>query len=151
MFAMSDATVTLRHEIEPEDQARAEFYALLARLFADAPDASLLAAIAAGCSGFLTKRQSSQDVIRAVRAAHAALYFGSRLFGIALYGWAFYFSGAGDLVAGGPVELPAMINVCVHCGAGSPADNLQRLGRLTALCPACNQRTLYFPPFGGAI
>ena len=31
----------------PEDQARAEFYALLSRLYAAAPDASLLAAIAA--------------------------------------------------------------------------------------------------------
>ncbi|MEO8675411.1 MAG: molecular chaperone TorD family protein [Casimicrobiaceae bacterium] len=36
----------MHHRLEPEDQARAEFYALLSRLFADAPDASLLAAIA---------------------------------------------------------------------------------------------------------
>ncbi len=35
------------HRLEPEDQARADFYALLARLFAAAPDAALLAAIAA--------------------------------------------------------------------------------------------------------
>ena len=33
--------------LPPEDQARADFYALLARLFADAPDAPLLAAVAA--------------------------------------------------------------------------------------------------------
>jgi TorA maturation chaperone TorD len=46
MFAMSDAATALRRELEPEDQARAEFYALLARLFADAPDAALLRAIA---------------------------------------------------------------------------------------------------------
>ena len=32
--------------LEPEDQARADFYALLARLYAAAPDAPLLAAIA---------------------------------------------------------------------------------------------------------
>jgi len=32
--------------LEPEDQARADFYALLARLFTSAPDAGLLAAIA---------------------------------------------------------------------------------------------------------
>jgi TorA maturation chaperone TorD len=37
----------LHHRLEPEDQARADFYALLARLFAAAPDAALLAAIAA--------------------------------------------------------------------------------------------------------
>ena len=33
--------------LEPEDEARADFYALLARLYASAPDAPLLAAIAA--------------------------------------------------------------------------------------------------------
>jgi TorA maturation chaperone TorD len=44
---MAEAVITVHHRLEPEDQARAEFYALLARLFADAPDASLLAAIAA--------------------------------------------------------------------------------------------------------
>jgi TorA maturation chaperone TorD len=33
--------------LEPEDQARADFYALLGRLYATAPDAPLLAAIAA--------------------------------------------------------------------------------------------------------
>ena len=37
----------VHHRLEPEDQARADFYALLARLFAAAPDAALLAAIAA--------------------------------------------------------------------------------------------------------
>ncbi len=44
---MQSTTLTLQHRIEPEDQARADFYALLARLFADAPDRALLAAIAA--------------------------------------------------------------------------------------------------------
>ena len=38
--------VTLHHRLEPEDQARADFYALLARLYAGAPDAPLLRAIA---------------------------------------------------------------------------------------------------------
>jgi len=40
-------TPVLHHCLEPEDQARADFYALLARLFAAAPDTALLAAIAA--------------------------------------------------------------------------------------------------------
>lgn len=39
--------MSVQRPLSPEDQARSEFYALLARLFADAPDASLLAAIAA--------------------------------------------------------------------------------------------------------
>lgn len=41
------APITLHPRLEPEDQARADFYALLARLYADAPDAALLRAIAA--------------------------------------------------------------------------------------------------------
>jgi TorA maturation chaperone TorD len=43
---MSEAPVVLNRWLEPEDQARADFYALLARLFADAPDAALLTSIA---------------------------------------------------------------------------------------------------------
>lgn len=43
---MSDELLATRRELAPEDQARGDFYALLARLFADAPDASLLRAIA---------------------------------------------------------------------------------------------------------
>jgi TorA maturation chaperone TorD len=44
---MSEAPAALPHALEAEDRARADFYALLARLYADAPDAALLAAIAA--------------------------------------------------------------------------------------------------------
>jgi TorA maturation chaperone TorD len=40
------AMLTFHHPLTPEDRARADFYALLARLYADAPDARLLAAIA---------------------------------------------------------------------------------------------------------
>jgi len=43
---MSEAPSTLRESVLPEDQARADFYALLARLFADGPDAVLLASLA---------------------------------------------------------------------------------------------------------
>jgi hypothetical protein len=50
-----------------------------------------------------------------------------------------------------PVELPAMVNVCVHCGAGVPSDELRRIGKLTALCPVCNRRTLYYAPHGGDV
>ena len=44
---METAPVLFTHRIEPEDQARADFYALLARLYRQAPDAALLASIAA--------------------------------------------------------------------------------------------------------
>src|SRR5512144_2339879 len=43
---MAGATVSFQPRIAPEDQARADIYALLARLYADAPDAALLDAIA---------------------------------------------------------------------------------------------------------
>ena len=39
------AAIGLRHPLLPEDQARADFYALLGRLYASGPDAALLAAI----------------------------------------------------------------------------------------------------------
>jgi SAM-dependent methyltransferase len=90
---------------------------------------------------------------RAVRGGHAALYLGTRLLDrlfrrdLALYGWAFYF----DRSKAEPIELPPMVNVCVHCGEGSPSATLQRLSRFTCLCPGCNRRTLYFPPFANGV
>ena len=46
MTAATVAAVPLAHPLTPEDRSRADFYALLARLYADAPDAALLGAIA---------------------------------------------------------------------------------------------------------
>jgi TorA maturation chaperone TorD len=46
MSAMSDAPAAVPGSAYPEDRARADFYALLARLFADPPDADLLRALA---------------------------------------------------------------------------------------------------------
>jgi TorA maturation chaperone TorD len=45
---MDPAPPVFTIKLEPEDQARAGFYALLARLFSAPPDATLLSAIAAG-------------------------------------------------------------------------------------------------------
>src|SRR5215470_6512564 len=45
---MNPASPVFTPTLEPEDQARADFYALLARLYSAAPDAKLLAAIATG-------------------------------------------------------------------------------------------------------
>ena len=44
---METSAITLHPAIAPEDQARAEFYALLARLYAVAPDPPILASIGA--------------------------------------------------------------------------------------------------------
>ena len=43
---MQSAPITVSHRLEPEDEARAQFYALQARLYAAGPQASLLAALA---------------------------------------------------------------------------------------------------------
>ena len=43
---MEPAPVVFAPGIDPEDQARADFYALLARLYAAEPDAALLESIA---------------------------------------------------------------------------------------------------------
>jgi TorA maturation chaperone TorD len=43
---MESAPISMRHRLAPEDEARADFYALLARLYAEGPDAALLTAIA---------------------------------------------------------------------------------------------------------
>lgn len=77
---MSDELVAARHELAPEDQARAEFYALLARLFADAPDASLLRAIAGAAplspAARVDERAGENDLASAwdsLRAASATI------------------------------------------------------------------------------
>ena len=44
---MESSSITFVHRIEPEDRARANFYGVLAALYADAPGASLLRAIGA--------------------------------------------------------------------------------------------------------
>jgi len=46
-MSSSPSAVALAHPLTPEDRSRGEFYALLARLYADAPDAKLLQSIAA--------------------------------------------------------------------------------------------------------
>ena len=53
------AAIGLRHPLLPEDQARADFYALLGRLYASGPDAALLAAI--GVAPPLTAAVAAND------------------------------------------------------------------------------------------
>ena len=101
---MSEAPVVLRRRLEPEDQARADFYALLARLFSDAPDAGLLAAIAnagplapatSGVDGASPDLATAWDGLRAASAAmdpeaasaeHQALFIGVGRSEVSLYG-----------------------------------------------------------------
>jgi SAM-dependent methyltransferase len=69
--------------------------------------------------------------------------------GIALYGWAFYFQRNGNH----PVQIPAAVNVCMHCGAGHRSENLakSRRARFLYRCPACNGLNPYFKPRGSTV
>jgi TorA maturation chaperone TorD len=63
----------LHHRLEPEDQARADFYALLSRLYADAPDAALLAAIAAAAPLARAETGGEGDVAETIVSAWDSL------------------------------------------------------------------------------
>ena len=79
--AADSAAIAPHHRLEPEDQARADFYALLARLYAEAPDAALLRAIAAAPPLGVAAHNEGADVAAAslpaawdlLRAASAAM------------------------------------------------------------------------------
>ena len=76
---MSETAVAPDRPLAPEDQARADFYALLARLFSDAPDAGLLAAIAnAGPLAPATHTGDAGNLGVALAAAWDALRAASR-------------------------------------------------------------------------
>jgi TorA maturation chaperone TorD len=62
---METAPVVFAHRVEPEDQARADFYALLARLYREAPDAALLAAIAVADELEIAKDAADGDALAA--------------------------------------------------------------------------------------
>jgi TorA maturation chaperone TorD len=97
---MSDEAipVDLRPDVAPEDQARAGFYALLARLWYAAPDAALLEAIAQGADipaeGEQTALAQAWRELRAaaaaadaenVRAEYDAVFIGTGKASITLY------------------------------------------------------------------
>jgi TorA maturation chaperone TorD len=65
--------VGLRRQVAAEDEARANFYALLARLYADAPDAALLRAIAAADElPVVAADDAARDLARSWRTLLAA-------------------------------------------------------------------------------
>lgn len=70
---MSEAPAPLAHaELAAEDQARANFYALLSRLYAAAPDQTLLAAIAAADEWPVVGEGAPRELAAAWRALIAA-------------------------------------------------------------------------------
>ena len=63
--------ISLPHPLTPEDRSRCDFYALLGRLYADAPDAALLASIAA--AGRIDGEQPFAAAWNRLREASAAM------------------------------------------------------------------------------
>ncbi len=98
------APVAIHRALPPEEAARGDFYALLARLFHDAPDAALLATIAAAdpipAEGDAALAKAWQDLVHAssavdVDAAHEeyeGLFIGMGKSPVSLY--AGFYSGA---------------------------------------------------------
>jgi TorA maturation chaperone TorD len=115
---METAPGVLTRTIEPEDQARADFYALLSRLYAAAPDAGLLAAIATadelpegtegGAGHDLAKAwhaliaSSAAMVPEAAGAEYHDLFVGVGMSEVSLYGSAY---------VKGPSGKPLLVNV----------------------------------------
>ncbi|HXX86616.1 MAG TPA: molecular chaperone TorD family protein [Casimicrobiaceae bacterium] len=69
---MQAAPVVFTHVIAPEDQARADLYALLSRLYSAAPDAALLAAIASADDLAIDQRERETTLARDWTALIAA-------------------------------------------------------------------------------
>lgn len=86
---------------------------------------------------------------RLTRAVQAGLYVATRAadraFGVdwSLYGWALYFERGGGEVT----ENRPFVNVCLNCGSGHAAEELERSRGMFYLCPSCRRRGIYFPPF----
>lgn len=81
MMASPASAATVRAPIPAEDQSRANFYALLARLYAAGPDAALLDAIAAAEELYVeTPDRTAHDLAQAwgvLKAASAAMDAGA--------------------------------------------------------------------------
>src|SRR5258708_1785121 len=69
---MESVPITFGEHLAPEDQARADFYALLSRLFAQAPDAALLTTIA-GASPLASAEEGEGAASAALATSWAAL------------------------------------------------------------------------------
>ncbi len=86
---------------------------------------------------------------------NAATRLADQLLGtdLAVYGWALYFVRSTGGISREPIEEPAYLNVCRHCGAGHPASSLdlRRRWRLLYDCPSCGSTNLYFEPFGNTL
>lgn len=86
---------------------------------------------------------------QAVYKGQRVLYRGTRLAdrllhtNLAVYGWALYFSRSSHDAR----EKPAFLNVCIYCGSGHPAPELENGFGRNWRCPSCNTRSPFVKPF----
>jgi SAM-dependent methyltransferase len=93
-------------------------------------------------------------VYKGQRALYRATRLADRLFhtNLAVYGWAFYFGHPSDGYSSDAAqEQPAYLNVCVYCGSGHPAANMNRGSRSFWRCSACDTVNPFVKPFRNAI
>ena len=132
------AATVLPHPLAPEDRARADFYALLARLYADSPDAALLAAIAnadriAGDSPFATAWNRLRDASGAMDAEAAAQEYTDLFIGV---GKSEVNLHASHWLAGAMMERP-LVDLradLARLGLARRADVTMLEDHLSALC-----------------
>jgi hypothetical protein len=88
-------------------------------------------------------------VYKVQRALYRTTRLWDRLFhsNLAVYGWAFYFDHSSKPAR----EQPAYLNVCVYCGCGHPAADLEPGARPFWRCTACGTMNPFVKPFRNAI
>ncbi len=92
---------------------------------------------------------SRATVYRGQRALYRTTRFADRLLhtDLAVYGWAFYFGHSSKRV----LEQPAYLNVCVYCGSGHPAAQMENRGGRFWRCTSCETMNPFVKPFRNAI
>ena len=137
---MEPAPPVSAHTLEPDDQARADFYALLARLYSAAPDAALLAAIAAGPevaaeghdsrgAGFAgawreLAATSAAAVAEQVAEEYQELFVGVGRSEVSLYGSYYVKASSGKQLLVGVREALARLGLERQSGATMSEDHL---------------------------
>ncbi len=88
-------------------------------------------------------------VYRGQRALYRTTRLADRLFhsNLAVYGWAFYFAHSSRP----PVEKSAYLNVCIYCGSGQPAAQMNRDSNAAWRCNNCGTINPFVKPFRNAI
>jgi len=137
---MDPAPAVFTHTLEPEDQARADFYALLARLYSASPDAPLLAAIAAGpevateghasCAAGLAgawralAALSAGAVAEQVAEEYQELFVGVGRSEVSLHGSSYVKASSGKQLLVGVREALGRLGLERHSGATMFEDHL---------------------------